>query len=97
MIEVLSPVAGRKLREVSLAPRPADLNGKVLGLLDNGKPNAGRLVAEVAERLAMEFRLRAVVSWSKSEGPLGAGGPLSEEERARLVSDCDLVINAIGD
>lgn len=97
MIEVLSPVAERRQREVPLAIRPATLDGKVLGLLDNGKPNAGRLVAAVGELLAARYRLAGVVKRSKSEGPLGAAGPLPDEMRADLIRRCDLVVNAIGD
>ena len=97
MIEVLSPIAARRSRPVPLAARPTDLRGKVLGLLDNGKPNADLLVATIGDILAAQYSLGRVVKCSKREASLGAAGPLPDALRARWVGRCDLVLNAIGD
>lgn len=97
MIEVLNPVAEHRRRAVPLAPRPNGLDGKVLGLLDNGKPNSGRLVAAVAALLTARYHLAGVVQRSKREALLGAAGPLPDEMRDDLARRCDGVVNAIGD
>ena len=56
-IKVLSPVAKSIIQEKELAPRPQDLNGKVIGLLTNTKPNADIFLERVGGLLAARYNL----------------------------------------
>lgn len=45
----------------ALAPRPASLDGKVLGLLPNWRPSAVHILKAVGRLLEERYRLKAVV------------------------------------
>jgi len=45
----------------ALAPRPATLDGKVLGLLPNWRPSAVHILKAVGVLLAERYRLKAVI------------------------------------
>ena len=77
---------------VGLAPRPADLRGRRLVLMDNGKNNARRLLQEVFTILEPELA-PAEVTWRTVPTTL----PASEELLDEIAADCDLVIQAVGD
>ena len=51
-MEILDPVGSTSATSRTLAPRPASLAGKVIGVLDNSKPNARVLLEGVARALA---------------------------------------------
>ncbi len=91
-ITVLVPTAQPGGKEIPIAPRVNDLNGKVVGLLWNGKPNGDILLLGIKELLAQKFHL-AGTDWQ--EGRRGGidDTPIFEE----LASHADVVINAIAD
>ena len=76
-----------------LAARPASLQGLRLGLLDNSKPNADRLLEGVREELEGQLEPSAVVRRRKP----GAGVPGPEALLEELGAQCDAVIVAVGD
>lgn len=84
--------AGRTGRR-QLAARPPDLDGRVLGLLDNGKGNAGPLLDDLAEELGRRFQLAGVVRIRK---PVFSR-PAPDELIAQLAEGCGAVVTAIGD
>ncbi len=94
---VLSPIGVQRPKGLVLAARPSDLNGKVLGLLDNGKLNADLLINAIAEQLIANFGVREVVRRSKRECRAGAAGPMSNSIRDEMIDRCDVVIAASGD
>ena len=53
------------LSDVNLAPRPADLRGKRLGLLDNSKVNAEVILRAIA-RILLVFSMRSTNSPTSS-------------------------------
>jgi hypothetical protein len=77
----------------SIAPRVPDLNGLRLGLLDNTKWNAGRLLRGVRERLAERHVFAAVTMYSKGGFSRMADPDLLD----RIAAENDLVVTAIGD
>ena len=77
---------------VGLAPRPADLRGKRLVLMDNGKNNAKKLLEEVYALLESELQ-PASIAWRKVPTTL----PASDELLDEIAAECDLVIQAVGD
>lgn len=92
-IVVLDPIA--EVRDVAarLRERPATLDGKRLGLLDNTKANASELLRAVEARLRSRFRLDAVLHKAKPLAAVGADPAVLDELAAR----CDVAIVAIGD
>lgn len=45
----------------ALAPRPATLEGKVVGLLPNWRPSAAHILREVGKLLEERYKLKALV------------------------------------
>lgn len=92
-IVVLSPVAQfRKAQRVDVA-LPDSLSGKVLGILNNNKPNAAVFFHAVAEGLVRGHGLAQVVDVTKATPPL----PAEAEQLDRLARECDLVLTGTGD
>jgi diacylglycerol kinase family enzyme len=93
-IKILDPtVRAEESAGVSVAKRVGDLDGKVLGLLHNGKVNGDQLLELVRDRLAARFRLRDVVIVHKPS----ASRVAEEAVLDRLARECDAVVTAIGD
>lgn len=92
-IKILDPTVEAEPIESSIAKRLPDLDGKVLGLLSNGKVNADRLLALVRDELATRYRVRDVVVRAKPS----ASRVAPDEVMTELASTCDAVITAIGD
>ena len=74
-----------------IAPRLSDLNGKILGLVDNGKDNADVFLDYVQALVAKKFGISKVLRIKKLDG--SAAAPLTQE----FYDTCNFVINAIGD
>ena len=82
------------------APRPATLDGKVLGLLPNWRPSAVHILNSLGKLLQERYRLKAVVMEQPvRELPLRAGKLLDtmKEQLDNLVGRVDVVITATGD
>ena len=93
---ILDPT-GLSTRETSpaftVAPRPADLRGARVGLLENGKQNARRLLEDVADILrdrygAGEATLRRKENFAQ---------PAAPELVSELSADSDVVVIGVGD
>ena len=83
-----------------LAPRPASLDGKVLGLLPNWRPSAIHILRAVGGLLAERYRLKAVVMEQPvRELPIRTGKLLDtmREKLDDLAQRVDVVITATGD
>ena len=79
--------------DTTLAPRLASLRGLTAGLLDNTKPNAATLLADVASELKRAHGLRASVLYTKSY----FGTPAEESLIQRILHNCDFAVAGIGD
>ena len=98
MIEVLDPTTQVVGGELGLAPRTSDLNGKVLGLLDNDKPNFDIFLSRIEELLCQNFKFAEVVRVKKGTG--GGGGaalPCPVDDLERFAATCDIAITGMGD
>lgn len=101
-LTMLSPLATYldEISDCKLAPRPATLDGKVLGLLPNWRPSAIHILKSLGELLAERYRLKGIVMEQPvREIPLRAGKLLDtmKEQIDSLVSRVDVVITASGD
>jgi len=76
-----------------IAPRLVTLDGKVVGLLSNGKPHADQLLQMIVDNLKEKYKIRGVILESKPY--LGNLAP--KEILDKLTVSCDAVITGIGD
>jgi hypothetical protein len=75
------------------APRVPALDGLRLGVLDNTKWNANRLLRKTAARLEERFQFAAVNYYRKESFSKAADPALI----ARIAAENDIVLTAIGD
>jgi len=93
-IRILDPtVRAEESAGAVVAKRVGDLDGKVLGLLHNGKVNADRLLELVREQLGARYQLRDVVTVRKPSASRVAEDAVLD----RLARECDAVVTAVGD
>jgi len=93
-LKILDPmVAADEATDVAVAKRVGGLDGKVLGLLHNGKVNGDRLLDLVRDQLAARYQLRDIVVVSKPSASRVADPAVLD----RLAREGDAVVTAIGD
>jgi hypothetical protein len=81
---------------VALAASPNVLTGTRIGVLDNGKPNAGLLLTRVGEQLAR--RTGATVTLITDKGPGGnAATPCTPAVLEQLTETCDVALTGSAD
>jgi hypothetical protein len=86
-VRVYDPTATSSVRSSRMAPRPAALRGTVAGILDNGKANAGLLMAAIVDELKARHGVRDVIMRKKP-----VAGPASPQVIADLKANCDFVL-----
>jgi hypothetical protein len=93
-LTILDPVApaGTAARQHGFT-RLDSLKGKVIGFIDNSKPNFNLLVDDLAELLIARHGAKAVVKRRK----LAASIPAPAEFIADIQRECDLVVTGSGD
>ena len=92
---VLSPEgkAQSSAAKVAGLPQFTDLRGKVIGLLDNSKPNADKLAARFAELLIEKYGVANVITRRKLTAQQGAPKQFLDE----LAAQADIVLSGLGD
>jgi hypothetical protein len=92
---VLSPEgkAQTSAPRMAVLPRFSDLRGKVVGLLDNSKPNADKLQERLAELLKERCGVAGVVARRKLTAQQGAAKQYLDE----LAAQADFVLSGLGD
>lgn len=88
---VLDPTLEVETPRVENAPRPTEIH--VIGLLDNGKPNSGKLLKEVAEMLVAQHPDVKVNYYRKQSAYRPAPAPLIDQ----VAAECDVALVGIGD
>ena len=78
---------------LALAPRPVDLRGGRLGLLDNSKANSDAILWAIARALDAEFEFSDIFYARKHSASL----PPYPEVLADLHRNADFVIAGVGD
>jgi len=86
MIRLYDPTAEPRAIVAQLAPRLPSLAGKRIGILDNGKANAGTLMLAVARTLQQRHGAGEIVKRNKP-----VAGPPSPEALEAL-AQCDLTL-----
>ena len=95
-VTLFDPTAPRREAQDALgAARPAltALAGKVVGFIDNAKPNFGSLADDLGELLMSKYGVARVVKRRKPSASM----PAKPEIIAELSETCDVVITGSGD
>jgi hypothetical protein len=92
-MNLFDPTAPPAPQTVTLAPRPAELSRLRIGLVDNHKFNADRLLLKLADRLAREHGMTMVHMTRKRS----ASHEVDEAAIAALKRQADFVVSGIGD
>jgi hypothetical protein len=92
---VLSPEgkAQATAAKVPALPRFPNLRGKVVGVLDNSKPNADKLAERLADLLRENYGVAGVISRRKLSAQQGAPKAYLDE----LAAQADFVLSGLGD
>ena len=92
---ILVDPTGHNLNTSSLhiSPRPSDLRGKRLGLLDNTKANAEVILRRIADILDGKYEFADIYYTKKHSSNL----PPKPEVLSNLHQNADIVIAGIGD
>jgi hypothetical protein len=77
----------------STSSRFESLQGKVVGFVDNAKPNFDHLAAEIGALLCAEHGVARVLTHRKRSASL----PVAADALESLAAQCDLVIAGSGD
>ena len=90
---VFDPRGVVETKPLALAKRPAALDGLRLGVLDNTKWNANRLLRKIVARLQQEFSFAAVNHYRKESFSKDADPALIEN----IAANSEIALTAIGD
>ncbi len=92
-MQVYDPTAPSPEATQNLRRSVGDLNGKVVGFIDNSKPNFNLLINDIAELLTSRYGVKAIVK----AGKRGASMPATARVLDELAEQCDLVVTGSGD
>jgi hypothetical protein len=91
-LKMLDPRASVNLQDRPLVPGLDTLEGKIIGIIDNGQANSTTMFQELAKLLQEKYRPAEVLFKTKPTHMQGAPKPIMEE----FVSRCDAVITGLG-
>ena len=91
-IKFLDPRAPVNPKDRPLVPGLESLDGKVIGIIDNGQANSTTMFQELVKLLQERFHAKEVLFKTKPTHMQGAPKPIMEE----LFSRCDAVITGLG-
>ena len=86
----LDPRGSSTHEDTGIAPRPRSLDGLVIGLLSNNKPNSELLLRDVADLVKQQYEVKEVVEANKGSHRI----PAPAEIITDLAERCDVVITA---
>ena len=92
-MQVYDPTAPSPEATQNLRRSVGDLKGKVVGFIDNSKPNFNLLIDDIAELLTSRYGVKAIVK----SGKRGASMPATAQVLDELADQCDLVVTGSGD
>jgi hypothetical protein len=91
-IKFLDPRVTINPKDRPLAPGLDTLEGKVVGIIDNGQANSTTMFQELAQLMQEKFHTKEVLFKTKPTHMQGAPKPIMEE----ILSRCDAVITGLG-
>jgi hypothetical protein len=92
-MQLFDPTSSPVPREVTLAPRPADLRGRRVGLVENTKHNSAAILTKLADRLRERHGIEVALMTTKRS----PSHEIDEGQVKALRERADLVVSGIGD
>jgi hypothetical protein len=92
-VPVYDPRGAVNADSKALAPRVSELNGLRLGILDNTKWNANKLLRSIRDDLAQKYAFKSVNYYRKESFSRFADPSLISE----IAANNDILLTAIGD
>ena len=92
-VELMDPRGNPHVGDKRISARLEDLNGKVVGLLNNGKPHFDLFLADLESRLRAAYPSIRIVQRTKPVVPR----PAPQDMMTELVDECDALVTGIGD
>jgi hypothetical protein len=91
-IKFLDPRMTINPKDRPLVPGLDTLEGKVIGIIDNGQANSTTMFQELAQLMQENFHTKEVLFKTKPTHMQGAPKPIMEE----ILNRCDAVITGLG-
>ena len=91
-IKFLDPRATVNPKERPLVPGIETLEGKTIGIIDNGQANSTTMFQELAKLMQEKFHTKEVIFKTKPTHMQGAPKAMMEE----VLNRCDAVITGLG-
>jgi hypothetical protein len=91
-IKFLDPRVALNHKDRPLVPGLDTLEGKIIGIIDNGQANSTTMFQELAQLLGETFHTKEVLFKTKPTHMQGAPKPIMEE----ILNRCDAVITGLG-
>jgi hypothetical protein len=91
-LKMLDPRATVNPEDLPLMPGLDSLEGKVIGIIDNGQSNSTSMFQELAKLMQEKYQTAEVLFKTKPSHMQGAPKPIMEE----FVNRCDAVITGLG-
>ena len=91
-LKMLDPRSAVNSEERPLMPGLDSLEGKVIGIIDNGQSNSTAMFQELAKLIQEKYQTAEVLFKTKPSHMQGAPRPILDE----FVSRCDAVITGLG-
>ena len=92
MLDILDPTIATAREAIDYAPRPKNLAGLRIGLIENTKKNSEAVLRGVAEKLAAAHGMHVAVVVHKPQR-----APLKDAQIAELKGRTDFAIAGVGD
>jgi len=91
-LKMLDPRGSINLKDRPLVPGVDTLEGKVIGIIDNGQSNSTAMFQELAKLMEKKFQPKEVIFRTKPSHMQGAPKALMGD----FVNRCDAVITGLG-
>ena len=92
-LEIFDPTIPPVNEKILFAPRPQNLNGLRVGLVDNSKHNSDVLLLKIADRFEANYEIEMTLLHRKES----ASDYVTDEAIDELKKKADFVIAGIGD
>lgn len=92
MSDILDPTIATAREPIDYAPRPRDLRGLRIGLVENTKKNSEAVLRELARKLEARHGMKLEVLLRKPQR-----APLEDAQIAQLRGRTDFAITGVGD
>jgi hypothetical protein len=92
-LEIFDPTVPPVKEKILFAPRPQNLNGLRVGLVENSKHNSDVLLLKIADRFKAKYEIKMALLHRKES----ASDYVTDEAIDELKKKVDFVIAGIGD